>query len=111
RPEVLDVAEQFLTIADYLNYLFSGVACCDESNASTTQMYDPMTRKWSAELISAFNLPSKLFPKIIPPGTRLGSLANEIATETNLKDIDVIATCSHDTGAAVAAVPAQGQDW
>src|SRR6185503_4066744 len=28
-----------------------------------------------------------------------------------LGEIDVIATCSHDTGAAVAAIPARGQDW
>ncbi|MCD6049110.1 MAG: rhamnulokinase, partial [Verrucomicrobia bacterium] len=31
--------------------------------------------------------------------------------ELSLKNLQVIATCSHDTGAAVAAVPARGQNW
>jgi rhamnulokinase len=36
----------------------------------------------------------------------------EVAADTGLHDVQVVATCSHDTGAAVAAVPAQeGEDW
>ena len=36
----------------------------------------------------------------------------EVAAETNLNDVQVVATCSHDTGAAVAAVPAEEEpDW
>jgi rhamnulokinase len=42
----------------------------------------------------------------------LGPLLPEIAAETGLHEVEVVATCSHDTGAAVAAVPAQkGEDW
>ena len=34
----------------------------------------------------------------------------EVASETGLDELQVVATCSHDTGAAVAAVPAEGDD-
>ena len=35
-----------------------------------------------------------------------------MAAETGLNELQVVATCSHDTGAAVAAVPAEErEDW
>ena len=111
NPDVLSIADQFLNIADYLNYLFSGVARAEESLASTTQIYNPATRQWSTELIAACNLPERLFPKIVPSGTTIGTLLPALAEETNLPEIPVVATCSHDTAAAVAAVPAEGEGW
>jgi rhamnulokinase len=108
---VLDAADCFLTIGDYFNYLFSGIACVDESLASTTQLFNPRTRSWSEQLIGQCNIPRKVFPKVVPPGTVLGPLLPEVSAETGLNDLQVIATCSHDTGEAVAAVPGHGDDW
>jgi rhamnulokinase len=111
-PALLEVADCFLTIGDYFNYLFSGMPRVDESNASTTQLYNPRTRSWSRELIKRCGFPSKIFPQLVPPGTVLGSLLPEVAAETGLNELQVVTTCSHDTGAAVAAVPAQeGENW
>jgi rhamnulokinase len=110
-PGLLAITEQFLTIADYLLYLFSGEAKIEESLASTTQCYNPHTRQWSARLLEIFDLPARIFPPIIPSGTRLGPLLPEILQETGLGETEVVASCSHDTAAAVAAVPAVGEDW
>ncbi len=110
-PGVLKLAEGFLNIADYLNYLLSGVAHSEVSLASTTQVYNPTTGTWSSELIRDLHLPANLFPEIVASGTRLGPLATEVAEETGIAGTQVVATCSHDTGAAVAAVPAEGDDW
>jgi len=109
--DLLAVADKFLNMGDYLNFLFSGVARAEESLASTTQIYNPRTRAWSKELIRDFKLPETIFPEIVPSGTKLGPLTPEVAAETGLSGIEVVATCSHDTGAAVAAVPAEGEDW
>jgi rhamnulokinase len=108
--DLLEVAECFLTIGDYFNYLFCGVPRVDESNASTTQLYNPQIRDWSRVLIERCGIPSKIFPQIVPPGTLLGPLLAEVAAETGLREVQVVATCSHDTGAAVAAVPAENKD-
>jgi rhamnulokinase len=110
-PKLLEMAEQFLLVADYLHFLFSGVASAEESLASTTQLYNPISRAWSDRLIETFALPKRIFPPIVASGTRLGALLPQLAAETNLRAIEIIATCSHDTGAAVAAVPARGDDW
>ena len=110
-PRLLEIADQFLTIADYLHFLFSGVAVVEESLASTTQIYNPRKGAWSDRLIETFGFPRHIFPHIVPSGTRLGPLLPEVAAETGGSALEVIATCSHDTGAAVAAVPATGEDW
>lgn len=110
-PEVLGCADCFLGIADYLNYLLSGVARAEESLASTTQIYDPGKRAWSAPLLEALGFPAKIFPAVVPSGTVLGPLLPAVAAETGLGETRVIATCSHDTGAAVAAAPGAGDDW
>ncbi|MEI8234823.1 MAG: rhamnulokinase family protein [Verrucomicrobiota bacterium] len=109
--DVLSIADQFLCIADYLHYLFCGVARAEESMASTTQLYNPRDRQWARELIGECGLPERIFPPIVPSGTQLGTLLPAVAEETGLPEIPVVATCSHDTGAAVAAVPAEGEDW
>jgi rhamnulokinase len=111
RPEILQMADQILGVGDYFNYLFSGVCCSDESLASTWQLYNPTERKWSQQLIEKFQLPTRIFPKLVPCGTKLGSLLPSIADEVGLQGAQVVASCSHDTAAAVAAVPAESEDW
>ena len=110
-PARLAQAGQLLMIADGFNFFLSGVARIEESNASTSQVYNPRTRQWSPKLIAALELPEKLLAPIVPSGTRLGPLKPELAHESGLPPIEVIATCSHDTAAAVAAVPASEANW
>ncbi|MDH7501693.1 MAG: rhamnulokinase family protein [Verrucomicrobiota bacterium] len=110
-PERLAQARLILGIGDGFNHWLSGVARFEESLASTTQLYNPRTRDWSPKLLSALGLPPSIFPKIVPSGTRLGPLRTDLAKETGLNGVEVVASCSHDTGAAVAAVPAEGHDW
>jgi rhamnulokinase len=110
-PERLAGAAQMLTIGDAFNYWLSGVARIDESNASTTQLYNPRTKQWSSKLIRNLGLPERIFPALGPSGTKLGRLKEVRANECGLPRIEVIASCSHDTAAAVVSVPAEGRDW
>jgi rhamnulokinase len=110
-PERLAQSQQLLLIADAFNYFLSGVARAEESLASTTQLYNPIKRAWSAPLLQALDLPERIFPTIVPCGSRLGRLDPAIARDAGLPECDVVASCSHDTAAAVVAVPAEGEDW
>ncbi|MGO9585609.1 MAG: rhamnulokinase [Limisphaerales bacterium] len=110
-PERLARAKQFLLIGNAFNYFCSGVAKNEVSLASTTQLYNPQTKTWSKKLFRALGLREELFAPLCPSGTRLGPLKKNLATETGLPQIEVIASCSHDTGSAVAAVPARGEHW
>jgi rhamnulokinase len=110
-PERLRQAKQILLIGDAFNYFCSGVARNEVSMASTTQLYNPTYNRWSKRLFAALGLREGLFAPLCPSGTKLGPLKKSLATESGLPPIEVIATCSHDTGAAVAAIPASGGNW
>lgn len=105
-PERLSRAAQIVPIGDVFNCFLSGVARAEVSMASTTQLYNPRTRTWSKPLLDALGLALEKFPPLVEPGTKLGGLKPQVASETGLNaDVQVIATCTHDTGAAVAGVP------
>lgn len=108
RPELLKAAHRFLNIGDYFNWLLSGVPRAEVSIASTTQLWNPRRKTWSAKLIRDLKLPGHLFPMVVPSGTVLGKTRGV----PGLESAKVIASCSHDTGCAVAAVPTlPGDDW
>jgi len=110
--ERLQRARHLLLIGDGFNFLLSGEARAEETLASTSQLYNPRTKSWSKRLLAALDLPEKLFPPIVPAGSKLGVLKDDIARETGtINRPQVIAGCSHDTGAAVVAVPASGENW
>ena len=111
NPTRLSGATQFLLIGDAFNFFLSGVGRAEESLASTTQLYNPKTKTWSARLLRNLEIPPRLLPAIVPSGTVLGALKEELCAETGLNRCEVIASCSHDTGAAVAGVPAQEANW
>ena len=112
RADVMEFADRFLFIADYFNWLLSGVPKTEESLASTSQLYSPRTRGWSKPLLRKLKLPEAKFPEVVPSATVLGAVLPEVADEVGLPaDVKVVATCSHDTGAAVAAVPGRGGNW
>ena len=111
NPARFELAAKFLPIADYIHFLLSGVLLAERSLASTTQLYNPRTQSWSRPVIDTVRLPERIFPNLVDSATRIGALRAEIAAETGLGSIAVVAGCSHDTAAAVAAVPATGSDW
>jgi rhamnulokinase len=109
-PKRLARTAQILPLGDAFNHLLSGVARAEVSLASSTQLYNPRTRTWSRPLIDALGLTPQQFPPLVEPGTRLGHLKPGVAAATGLGTVvEVIATCTHDTGAAVVGVPASVQ--
>src|SRR6266850_3649384 len=106
NPEILANADCLLMMPDFFHWCLSGARVAEFTDATTTQFFHPTKRDWSYDLLKRFNLPTKILPKVVSPGTRLGSLRKSVANRTDLSEISVIAPASHDTGSAVAAVPA-----
>lgn len=111
QPELLDRAETMLLMPDLLNYFLSKEKCTEYTIASTTQLLDAKSKKWSSEIIENLNLPKNIFTNIVQPGTKIGKLSKEISEELGIDSIDVIAVAGHDTQAAMVAVPTQEEDF
>ena len=102
----LEIARTFLTIPDLFNFWLTGRKVSEFSIATTTQCYNPLTGQWAGDLLTRLGVPTHFFPEIVPPGTVLGDLLPAIAEPLGVAPIPVIAPACHDTGSAVAAVPA-----
>ena len=108
---LLDLAQHLLLMPDLFNFLLTGVKRSEFTNATTTQLYDPRLGSWSWELVERLGLPARILPDIAEPGTVVGALLPDIAAEVGLEAVPVIAPATHDTGSAVAAVPAETDDF
>lgn len=109
---LLEVADTLLLIPDLICYWLTGRKVCEFTNATTTQLYDPVAEDWAWDLLQKMSLPAHVFPEIIPPATKLGHLLPEVAQEVGLDEsLTVMTVGSHDTASAVVAVPAEGDNF
>lgn len=108
---LLDSAKSLLMIPDLLRYFLTGVQKSEYTNASTTQLFHATKRQWDTELMDRLGLPKHVFIDPAEPGTVIGELQPSICEELDIPAYKVIAVAEHDTGSAVAAVPADQRDF
>ncbi|MBL4884194.1 MAG: rhamnulokinase [Planctomycetaceae bacterium] len=105
HPFLLEMADCLLMIPDYIHWLLCGSRVVEFTNATTSQCFHPTENDWAFGMLRKFDLPTNMFPEVVMPGTTLGTLREHISKQTGLKKISVVAPPTHDTAAAVAAVP------
>lgn len=93
-----------LFIADYLLFRMGGRPVTDRTMASTTQLMGVHSGEWDTDLMARMRIPTDQWPEIVDSGTVTGRVKPAMADGA---DVVVIAGCSHDTAAAVSAVPAE----
>lgn len=109
---LLEAADSLLLIPDLINYWLTGEKACELTNATTTQLYDVEAGKWAWKLMGKMFLPADIFPELVPPAARVGTLLPEVAEEVDLsRDLQITTAASHDTASAVVAVPAEGKKF
>ncbi len=101
----LQAARRILFIPDLISFWLSGSRHQERTVASTSQLLNPITGKWSETLLEKLDLLPGLFKEVVEPGTIVGSLKPEVQKETRLGDISVIAVAGHDTASAFVALP------
>lgn len=111
EPDILLSSKRLFLIPDYLNFLLTGKTLSEYTVASTTQLMDPDSGDWDRSLIKALSLPENIFTPITYPGKLIGTLKAEIMTTHKLPGIPVIATASHDTSAAICAIPSYSGNY
>lgn len=107
----LEAADKILFIPDALMYMLTGNAVCEYTVASTSQMLNPVTGDLDGEILKTLGIARERFGKLVHPGTVVGQLSPQVQEFTGLGPVDVIAVAGHDTGSAVAAVPAEDEKY
>lgn len=104
-------AEEILFMPDLLSYLLTGNRVCEYTDASTSQLLNPVTKQFEASLLTAAGVSPSIVRPVVMPGTVVGELTDAIVRETGIGKVPVIAVAGHDTASAVAAVPALDQHF
>ena len=107
----LEQADKVLFVPDALSYMLTGKMVCEYTIASTSQMLDPRTKQLDDALLGSVGLTKKHFAEMVLPATIIGELTKEVQEMTGLGAIPVVAVAGHDTGSAVAAVPAKDEHF
>ena len=107
----LKAAQKILFVPDALSWMLTGNEVCEYTIASTSQLLDPRTKQLDERLLASLGLTRSKFGKMVNPGTVIGVLTDEVQRLTGLGQVPVIAVAGHDTGSAVAAVPAKDEKF
>jgi rhamnulokinase len=107
----LKLASSLLFMPDLFNYFFTGIKKTEFTFATTSQLYNPRTGHWDDEIFEQLAVPMTLMQDVVPPGTIMGHLTGNVSVQTGLKTTPVVAVANHDTGSAVAAVPASSENF
>lgn len=106
RDSALEACHKILFVPDALSYMLTGEMVTEYTIASTGQLVDAQKRRLDPELLQAVGLTEEHFGRFVYPGKKIGVLTEEVQRITGLGAVPVIAVAGHDTGSAVAAVPA-----
>ena len=109
QNSALKHAKKILFVPDALSWMLTGNEVCEYTITSTSELLDPRTGQLDERLLHSVGLSRSKFGKMINPGTMVGTLTDEVQRMTGLGPVPVYAVAGHDTGSAVAAVPAKDE--
>lgn len=109
EPENMSKADTFLMLPDYFHFLLTGNKVSEYTNATSTQLVNPLTYQWDMELIELLGYKKSMFLPLSMPGTHVGSFSKEISEEIGYS-CEVVLPATHDTASAVISVPAKTDD-
>ncbi|HLP04710.1 MAG TPA: rhamnulokinase family protein [Paludibacter sp.] len=108
---LMEAAREILFMPDALSYLLTGKKAVEYTIASTSQLLNPRTKQFEKILFEKAGISASLLGKIVMPGEVIGTLRDDLADECELGKVNVVAVAGHDTASAVAAVPAENENF
>ena len=104
-------AKKILFMPDLLSYLLTRGKVCEYTIASTSGLMNQKTQQLETSLLQTVGLNQDQFPDRVQPGETVGKLRHNIAKETGLGEVPVVAVAGHDTASAIVAVPAEDEHF
>lgn len=111
HDSALENADSILFIPDALSYMLTGEKVCEYTIASTSQLLNSFTGDLDDSLLKSVGLKRSQFGRMLQPASVIGVLTEEVQRLTGLGAIPVVAVAGHDTASAVAAVPAENDNF
>ena len=102
EPENFAKIAKIMLPKDYINYLLTGVHCCDYSDASGMLLLDVEHKCWSKEMLDICGITEAVMPRLFESFEVVGTLKPEIAQLLGLpQGVRVVAGAGDNAAAAV----------
>jgi rhamnulokinase len=106
-----DIHAPWLLLPEFITYRLGARPVAEYTNATHTGLVKLGTHHWCAEIFNELGLDLAAAPEIVSSGTIVGLLHGELAQLPAFRETKLIVAATHDTAAAIAAIPADGDDW
>ena len=102
EPENFARIAKIMLPKDYVNYILTGVHCCDYSDASGMLLLDVAHKRWSKEMLDLCGITEAQMPALFESYETVGTLKPEIAQLLGFpQDVKVCAGAGDNAAAAV----------
>ena len=102
EPENFARIRKIMLPKDYINYMLTGVHCCDYSDASGMLLLDVEHKRWSKEMLELCGISEEQMPRLFESFEVVGSLRPEAAAALGLPEsVKVVAGAGDNAAAAV----------
>lgn len=107
----IPASTRWVNLPEYILHWLGAPRVAEYTNASHTALLDTETRQWSPEIFEILGLDLAAAPDIVPAGTQLGTLSNQLRSLPAFRNTQLIAPACHDTASAIAGIPVEGSSW
>src|SRR5206468_8549887 len=101
----------WLNLPEYVTDRLGGQRVAEYTNATHTQLVRLGTQEWCEEIFQGIGLSLSAAPKIVPTGSIVGTISEDLSNLPALRNTKLIVPACHDTASAIAAIPASGGVW
>ena len=102
EPENFARIAKIMLPKDYVNYMLSGVHCCDYSDASGMLLLDVAHKRWSPEMLEICGVSESQMPRLFESYEVVGTLKPAVAAALGLPEsVKVTAGAGDNAAAAV----------
>lgn len=102
EPENFKKIRKIMLPKDYVNYLLTGVHCCDYSDASGMLLLDVKNKSWSMDMLKLCDITEAQMPQLFESYESVGTLLPDVAKELGLPEtVKVVAGAGDNAAAAI----------
>ena len=109
EPENFARIAKIMLPKDYINYILTGVHCCDYSDAAGMLLLDVEHKCWSKEMLEICGVTEQQMPKLFESFAPVGTVKADVAAALGLPENVVVCAGAGDNAAAAVGTGVVGE--